>query len=112
MTLNKYLELHPGVRGKLGCKDGVAFLVVGEITREKIKAADELILADMEATYKRYEQANEDRLMRQARFNIKNYIPLLKREVIEEYESIIGDGIILLIPGKERGRYWTCEDNV
>ena len=44
-------------------------------------------------------------------FNDQGYGKLLDRRVAETYGSMIGEGTILLVEGKERGGYWSIEES-
>lgn len=67
--------------------------------------AEKLAIKDKERTIKYKERLIE---------RINNYKPLSERKVIDEYGNIMGDGRIIIIEGKEQGKYfgsWEVEDD-
>lgn len=105
--LRDYIALHPGVYGKVGCANGSAFVIAGQITDEAVKRADERNIEYLQAKIKRYKKNNQKSLQAQAEFDLESYKPLALREVKEVYDSIIEDGTIIIIEGSENGDYWT-----
>ena len=41
---------------------------------------------------------------------IERYIPVFDREVLETYDRVVDDALVIIIEGSERGNYWTLDE--
>lgn len=124
-------------RIKLGAEEGSGFIyattcsketyfVLDELTKESYKALQH----ELEINYKREKsqesymkkvkkkykedaikqlQTTQENIKRIKR-NIEEFKPILEREVVEVYSSILEDCMIVIMKGCEMGKWWTCQE--
>lgn len=41
---------------------------------------------------------------------LDTFVAVREREVLDQYDRLLGDGIVIVVDGKENGRYWLYEE--
>lgn len=108
---------------KIGCKSGTNMIYAGEskyamdylefLYANTLKNYCDLIAARMKTVnkhnsnyYSRWAEQEVEKL----KCKIKECNTFLDREVIETYQSITENAMIIIIEGEDRGSCWTCEE--
>lgn len=106
MTLREWLQKNDKPI-RIGCKDGNRFIYGGDskgLTEEVAAAIDEKLKKQKKNRVKEEEKQKEEKTEEEKaegehEEKPSEYIPIMDREVVSEYESICGDTDIILIAG-------------
>lgn len=124
-------------RIKLGAEEGSGFIYATTCSKETYFVLDELtkesykvLQHELEINYKR-EKNQEDYIkkvkkkykkdaikqlqsiqenIKKIKRNIEEFKPILERDVVEVYGSILEDCMIVIMKGCEMGKWWTCKE--
>lgn len=83
-----------------------------DVNQKHLSRAMKLVALSPEGIKAEAERMRKVYLRRKKRLvdHLKNADRLLNREVIDSYDSILGDGRILIVDGIEEGKYWFPEE--
>lgn len=75
------------------------------------KACEKLYHKYMQAAGEIMSYANNirstDRKLKIANKRLRKFVPFYKRDVVDSYKRLQGDGEVIIVEGDERGKYWT-----